>query len=259
MRTVFLAAALAASLLNAAAAEPDHAPWDALLSRYVAESADGVNRVDYAHWKASAPDRAALSSYIRALEGEHPSTLSRNAQFAYWANLYNAETLDTVLAHYPVRSIRDIHSEGLSLKGLIGPWQTKVATVEGRRLSLDEIENAILRPTFHDVRVHYALNCASLGCPNLQRHAFHAATLDAELDAATRTYIGHPRAVSVTPQGLRLSSIYKWYAADFGTPADLRAHLERYAPPALAPQIRATAKIAGYDYDWSLNGAAPTP
>ena len=259
MRAVLVAAALAASLPVAHAAEPDHAAWDTLLSRYVSESADGVNRVDYARWKANAPDRAALDGYIHALEAERPSTLPRNAQFAYWANLYNAETVNVVLARYPVRSIRDIRSEGGGLKGLIGPWQTKVVTVEGRRLSLDEIESAILRPTFRDARVHYALNCASLGCPNLQRRAFQAATLDAELDAAARAYIGHPRGVRVTPQGLQLSSIYKWYAADFGTPAALRTHLERYAPPPLAAQIRATARIAGYGYDWSLNGASPAP
>ena len=259
MRALLFAAMLVAGLSNAHAAEPDHAPWDALLSRYVSESADGVNRVDYARWNAAPADRAALTGYIHALEAERPSALARDARLAYWANLYNAETVNTVLAHYPVRSIRDIRSEGLSLKGLIGPWQTKVVTVEGRRLSLDEIENAILRPTFHDVRVHYALNCASLGCPNLQRHAFHAATLDAELDAAARAYIAHPRGVRVTPQGLQLSSIYKWYAADFGTPTELRAHLERYAPPALAAQIRTTTKIAGYGYDWSLNGVAATP
>jgi hypothetical protein len=245
---------LSAAWLAPPASAADDGAWDVLLARYVRESPDGVNRVDYARWHASAPDRAALQGYIRSLEGEHPSAMARNAAFAYWANLYNAVTVETVLAHYPVRSIRDIRSEGLSLKGLIGPWQTKAATVEGRRLSLDEIENAVMRPTFRDPRVHYALNCASLGCPNLRPRAFHGETLDADLDAAARAYIAHPRGVAVTPQGLRLSSIYRWYAADFG---DLRAHLERYATPARAAEIRATPRIAGYGYDWSLNGTEP--
>ena len=262
MRIWIAAALLAAGLAGAtaSAAEPDHGAWDTLLGRNVVENADGVNRVDYARWKADGADRAALGGYISDLQAARPSTLTRNEQFAYWANLYNAVTVETVLARFPVASIRDIRSEGVGLnpKGFIGPWETKKVTVEGRRLSLSEIENAILRPTFHDVRVHYALNCASMGCPNLQRHAFHGAMLDAELDAAARAYIGHPRAVRVTPRGLQLSSIYKWYAGDFGTVAELRAHLERYAPPALAAQIRATSAIAGYGYDWKLNGVATT-
>ena len=260
MRAWIAGAALAAGLSGAQGAyadEPDHTPWDTLLSRHVVENADGVNRVDYARWKANGADREALTGYIRVLEAAKPSTLSRHEQFAYWANLYNAVTVDTVLARYPVASIRDIRSDGLSLKGLIGPWQTRKVTVEGRRLSLDEIENAVMRPTFRDPRVHYALNCASIGCPNLRRAAFRGATIDADLDAAARAYVGHSRAVRVTPQGLQLSSIYKWYAADFGRPAQLRAHLERYAAPALAAQIRATPAIAGYGYDWMLNGTGP--
>ena len=256
MRAWIAGAALAAAMMVtvAEAGEPDHAPWDMLLGRYVSENADGVNRVDYGRWKTDGADRGALTGYIRALETVRPTTLPRAAQFAYWAHLYNAVTVETVLARYPVASIRDIRSEGLSLKGLIGPWQTRQVTVDGRRLSLDEIENAVMRPTFHDPRVHYALNCASMGCPNLRSHAFHGATLEAELDAAARAYINHPRGVQVTARGLRLSSIYTWYAADFGTPPQLRAHLERYASPALALQIRATPTIAGYRYDWKLNG-----
>ncbi len=260
MRAWIAGAVLAAGLIGApaaAAAEPDHAAWDALLGRYVSDNADGVTRVDYARWQADGADRAALTGYIHSLEAARPSVLPRTEAFAYWANLYNAVTVDTVLARYPVASIRDIRSEGLSLKGLIGPWQTRRVTVEGRRLSLDEIENTVMRPTFRDPRVHYALNCASIGCPNLQRHAFQGATLDADLDAAARAYINHPRGVRVTPQGLQLSSIYTWYKADFGTTAQLRAHLERYAAPALAAQIRATPTIARYGYDWKLNGAGP--
>lgn len=224
--------------------------WDGLLARYVRPGADGVNRVDYGGWKAAGADRAALSALIRTAEAARPSAMGREDAFAFWANLYNAVTVDVIVARYPVRSIRDIRSEGLSLKGLIGPWQTKRVTVEGRRLSLDDIEHGIMRPTFRDARVHYAVNCASIGCPNLLPRAWRAATLDADLDAAARAYVGHPRGVRVTTQGLRLSSIYRWYAEDF---PDLRGHLLQYAPAASATAIR-SAPILGYDYDWSLNG-----
>ena len=113
-----------------------------------------------------------------------------------------------------------------------------------------------MRPTFRDPRVHYALNCASLGCPNLMPRGFHAASLNSDLDAAARAYVNHPRGVSVAARGLRLSSIYDWYAADFGTPAQLRAHLLRFAAPELAARVRASDRIAGYGYDWTLNVGA---
>ena len=259
MRAFFLTIALWLGLLaTAAAAEPDPERWDALLSRYVAPGPDGVNRVDYAIWKASAADRAALDGYIAALEAARISGLSRQEQIAAWVNLYNAATIRVVLARYPVRSIRDILSEGAGFnpKALVGPWLTKVVTVEGKRLSLDEIENAILRRRFADPRIHYALNCASIGCPNLMARAWRGATLDADLDAAARAYINSSRGVSVSTRGLRLSSIYDWYARDFGGDAQLRVHLERYASPELAARIRATPAIAGYGYDWTLNDRA---
>ncbi len=255
MRALLVVLFAAFAVGPAAAAEPDHSAWDALLGRYVSAASDGVNRVDYGAWSASRADRAALDAYIATLERTRVSTLTRDEQFAAWANLYNAATVRVILNRYPVRSIRDIRSEGagFSPKALAGPWQTKVVTVEGRRLSLDEIEHTIMRPTFRDPRVHYAVNCASIGCPNLMPRAFRAATLNADLDAAARAYINSPRAVSVTERGLRLSSIYDWYARDFGTPAQLRVHLLRYAAPELAARIRATDRIAGYGYDWTLN------
>lgn len=254
MRAAMIAVALLVGLSSPAGAASVDDAWDGLLARHVRESADGVNRVDYGRWAASAADRAALTAYIRALEGARPSAMPRAEAFAYWANLYNAVTVDTVLARYPVASIRDIRSEGGGLKGLIGPWQTKKVTVEGKRLSLDDIEHGIMRPTFRDPRVHYAVNCASIGCPNLMPRAWRAATLEADLDAAASAYVNNPRGVRVTPQGLRVSSIYHWYAADFG---DLKAHLARYAAPALAAQIRAAPRIAGHGYDWRLNGTTP--
>jgi hypothetical protein len=232
---------------------PNHAPWDTLLQTYVRESADGINRFNYRGLANSPADRQALDRYIASLEGTAPSRLNRADQFAFWANLYNAVTIDVVVERYPVRSIRDIKPHPLA----IGPWGVPRVTVEGRRLSLDAIEHEIMRPTFADPRVHYAVNCASIGCPNLQRQAFRGATLEAQLDAAARAFINHPRAVQVTPRGLRLNSIYQWFRVDFGTEAQLRTHLQRYAAPGLAAQIAASPRIAGYGYDWSLNDSGP--
>lgn len=233
------------------------AAFDALLKRYVQAGTDGVNRVDYGRWKASAADRAALASYIEALAGMRPSTLQRNAAFAYWANLYNAITLKVILDRYPVASIRDIKSDGLfDPKAYVGPWRTKRVTVEGKALSLDDIEHDIMRPTFKDPRVHYSVNCASIGCPNLPMAAWRAASLDADLDTAARAFVNHRRGVEVLAGGkLRVSSIYKWFRDDFGPDdAAVIAHLKRYAAPELAAKLATVTAIGEDQYDWSLNG-----
>lgn len=258
MRRLWAALFSAAVLLAAAPACADEAAYDALLGRYVSASADGINRVDYRAWSASAADRAALDAYVDEMAAQRPSTFACDRAFAYWVNLYNAVTLQVILERYPVRSIRDIRSEGTGLdpRGLIGPWRTRRLSVEGRRLSLDAIENSILRPTYNDPRVHYAINCASIGCPNLMNRAWRAETLNADLEAAARAYVNHPRGVSVSADGsLRLSSIYRWFREDFGTSdANVIAHLRRYADDDLAPRLSRATRISGHDYDWALNG-----
>lgn len=229
-----------------------------LLSRYVTAHADGVNRVAYARWKASAADLAALDTALAAFARQSPSRLSHNEAFAYWANLYNALTLKVVLAQFPVASIRDIRSEGvLDPRGLIGPWRTRLVSVEGRRLSLDAIENAILRPLARDPRVHYSINCASMGCPNLPLSAWRAETLDADLDRAAHAFINHPRGVSARDDGtLRVSSIYVWFRSDFGGgDAGVLAHLRRHAAPRLAQHLAGQPRIGGHAYDWAINAA----
>ena len=257
MRTIL--AALAALFLAASPALADEGEYDSLLGRYVHANADGVNRVDYAAWSANAADRAALDNYVNELAAQRPSSFARARAFAYWINLYNAATLKVVLARYPVASIRDIRSEGvLDPRGLIGPWRTRLVEVEGRRLSLDDIEHAILRPTFRDPRVHYAINCASIGCPNLAGKAYRGASLEAQLDAGARAYVNSGRGLSIAGGRLVASRIYQWFAEDFGgsEPAVI-AHLRRYAQGDTAKALTDGARIAGYAYDWNLNDASP--
>jgi hypothetical protein len=255
-------AALGPALLatrEATAASPMHAPFDTLLKRYVSPSPDGVNRVDYARWKASSADVKALRDYIAALAGQAPSKLPRDEAFAYWANLYNAITLQVILDRYPVKSIRDIKSDSFfDPKAYIGPWRTKRVRVEGKQLSLDDIEHEVMRPTFKDPRVHYSVNCASLGCPNLPAKAWDAATLDADLDAAARDFVNHKRGAEVLPGNtLRVSSIYKWFRDDFGPDdAAVITHMKRYARPDLTAALDKVSGIAEDQYDWSLNGLA---
>jgi hypothetical protein len=191
--------------------------------------------------------------------GQRPSAMPRAMSFAFWANLYNALTLLVVLRRHPLRSIRDIRSTGVPFdpQGWTGPWRTRLVTVEGRALSLDNIEHDIMRPTFRDPRVHYAVNCASIGCPNLLPRLWRAATLERELDEAAAAYVNHPRGVTVLADGrLRTSSIYTWFREDFGgTEAGVVAHLRRHAAPALAGRLSDATRIADHVYDWALNDA----
>jgi predicted transcriptional regulator len=240
----------------------DHATWDRLLKKYVVTDEDSLNRVRYQAFKSA--DHATLKSYIQALERVKPAGLTRPEQFAYWSNLYNAKTIDIILDHYPVETIRDIAiNEGLVgfLKrtvGAGGPWKAKVVTIDGERLSLDNIEHDILRPIFKDPRVHYAVNCASIGCPNLQREAFTAANLEALLDQGARDFVNSPRGFRFQGGGVWASSIYNWFKADFGgTDNAVLAHAAKYAAPDRAEKLKAAGDIDAFGYDWRLNDAKP--
>jgi hypothetical protein len=229
----------------------DHSAWTAFLSKYVVKSPDGINRVAYG--RVAAADKQALKAYIRALQGVKVTALKSDEQRAFWANLYNGVTIDVVLSHYPVKSIKDISLGGSLFAS--GPWKKPLVKVEGRELSLDNIEHDILRKVWRDPRVHYSVNCASMGCPNLLPVAFTGSTLDAMLSQGARDYINHPRGVKVAGTSVQLSSIYKWFSEDFGNQSQLLQHLKSYAAPGLKAQLDGVTSVAGYDYDWSLNEA----
>jgi len=224
----------------------EHAEWTRLLRTYVKPYKDGLTRVNYAAFAASAPDRAALDAYIAGFAGKDLSAKT-DANFAAWANLYNAVTVRHILERYPVKSIRDGYL-------VSGPWKEVKVQAGGAEVSLDAIEHKILRKTWGTPEVHYAINCASYSCPNLPVKAWEAATLKADLELAAKAYINSPRGVQVSAKGLTVSEIYNWFEADFGgSKAAVIEHLLKYAEPDLAAKIRANPKIVRYQYDWSLN------
>lgn len=255
--TTGLAAAILSdtrSLADAAKIEEapvDHGQWSALLGAYLVESPNGINRLRYEVMKGEAS--ADLHQYLSTLQQVRVSGLPRKERFAFWCNLYNATTVRVVPDHYPVRSIRDINLGGGFFAR--GPWKKKLVRVEGRPLSLDDIEHEILRKEFKDKRVHYALNCASLGCPNLQARAFSGAELESALNYATGAYINHPRGINVQNDGVVASKIYGWFKEDFGANASLFRHWLDYAAPGLASVLGQEDSVAAYEYDWGLNDA----
>ncbi len=229
----------------------NHSSWSRLLAAYI----EGKQGLNYFRYSAVTPaDRDALNSYLELLQSVIVTGLSKEQQYAYWINLYNALTIQEILDHYPLESIRDI-SYSLFTSG---PWKKKLVTVEGMKLSLDDIEHEILRPVFQDNRIHYAVNCASIGCPNLQAEAFTANNIETLLDDAARQYINHPRGVTIHEDELIVSSIFDWYAEDFGdNDREIIEHFIQYAEPALAQELAAFRKISDYEYDWRLNEIRP--
>ncbi len=228
----------------------DHSAWDAFLKKHL-RPGGGINRLDYA--AIGEDDKRVLRGYLQALFDAPVSSLSRGEQRAYWINLYNALTADVVLEHYPVESIREIDISPGFLSS--GPWGKKLARVEGEELSLDDIEHRILRPIWRDARLHYAVNCASVGCPNLMTDAFTAGNTDALLESGARDFVNHPRGAMIDEDGeLVVSSIYRWFAEDFG--GDDRGvieHLRQYAAADLRAALTEVETVADDQYDWRLN------
>jgi hypothetical protein len=237
---------------NRSEIQVDHSFWDRFLTKYQVSGIGGVNRMAYG--RVAPKDKKALSAYVKRLEGVPVSKLSRNEQRAFWINLYNALVARLIIDHYPVKSILDINiSPGLFSEG---PWGVPLVKVEGEDISLDDIEHRILRPAWNDERVHYALNCAALGCPNLQDEAYTAKNTNRLLEKAARDYINDPRGVGFSGSRLIVSSIYKWYVKDFGdNEASVISHFRRYAGPVLRGKLEGSSSIDEYAYDWSLNDA----
>ena len=228
----------------------DHAPLNALLKAYLVTGADGVARLDYP--KLVGQQQAGLKSYIQAASKTDPARLDRAEQMAFWINLYNAVTLDAVLARYPVASINDVDIKLADGSSGGGPWQAKLVQVSGVDLSLDDIENKIVRPLYKDPRAHYALNCLSVGCPNLRPVALTGSNIEAELEAAARAYVNDPRGISFADGKVTGSSIYEWFVDDFGGFDGVVAHMTKYAADPLKAKLAAVKRFDAYAYDWAL-------
>jgi len=224
----------------------DHSSFDGFLKKYVKPDDQGLNRLAYGD--VADVDAKALDDYVAKLEGVKVSTLQRDEQFAYWVNLYNATTVKVILDNYPVDSIREIGALGL------GPWKEKRLTVEGKEVSLDDIEHAILRPGWQDARIHYAVNCASIGCPNLATTAFTSANLEELLEAGAKAYINSPRGFREEDGELVASSIFDWYVVDWGDEeANVLEHAREYAEGSTEELLDKYDVVGKYDYDWNLN------
>ena len=220
----------------------DHSIYAELLGKYVKT---GV--VDYQGFKN---EEAKLDQYLKVLEKTDTKTLSRNEQFAFYVNAYNAWTIKLILSAYPgVKSIKDLGSIFKS------PWKKKICRIDGGVITLDNIEHNILRPGFKDQRVHFVINCAAKSCPPLRSEPYRGSELDQQLDEMTRAFINDLESNRLEDHTLYVSSIFKWFAEDFNK--DIIGFFLKYAKGNLKEQLEANKekiKVKYLDYDWSLNG-----
>ncbi len=237
-----------------AANEPDLEPIDLVLYAQLLETHTRAvpdlvgTRVNYRSLKTSA-DWQRLAAQVRAAK---PSRLARNDELAYWINAYNILTIDLILEHYPVESIREIGS-------FFSPvWDKTVATIEGREISLGFIEHEILRK-LDEPRIHAAIVCASTSCPPLARTPFRSDTLDANLTAAMRAWLESPKkgiSIDRANRRVRLSRIFDWFEEDFASRGGVLTVITAYVSSEDAEWLRTvgpSAQIRYFDYDWTLN------
>lgn len=226
----------------------DHSEWDALLRQHV----DRAGRVDYRGWKASPEASAALDRYLATLStADALKPASREARLAFWINAYNAVTVKGILREFPTTSIRN-HTAQLWGYNV---WKNLKLYVGDQTPSLDEIEHQTLRP-MGEPRIHFAIVCASIGCPRLLNAAYVAERLDQQLDTNARHFFAQRQNFRTDSATVSLSSILKWFGEDFG--ADQRAVLQRISPWLASDAARdAVAKpgvrVSYLDYDWNLN------
>lgn len=245
MKPTFFQILICLALLATATSSHAVEPWEADYGRLLAKYVTPAGRVKYAEWKASAADLAALQKITDQIGSGGPTDSSHDGRFAFYINAYNAWMLRQVLDHYPIKSVRDIAP-------LFGVFTAPRIMLGGKKVSLNHLEKQILIPEFKDLRVHFAINCASGSCPPLLNVPFTATKLNAQLDAQTKAFANHG-AVQGSGDQLQFSKIFDFYAADFKAGSgDAIAFLNKYR----ATPIPAGTKISYLDYDWSLNEAS---
>lgn len=234
----------------------NHSKWQRILDNYVITdqigSGLGNEQSEHHYFKYGAvsdEDFALLEEYIEEMQDINIAHYTPDEQFAYWINVYNAVTIALVVESYPVSSIMQIGS----IEGK-GPWDEPSFNTATRTLTLNDIEHGILRKQFADARVHYAVNCASLGCPNLSPTAFTAKNLEQQLQTGAKAFINSDKGARFIDEKLVLSSIYSWFMSDFGgNEESLLKHLREHANADLNNKLSNHFGPIEYDYNWNLN------
>ncbi len=219
-----------------------HERFTTLLQKHVSDG----GLVDYQGFES---ERKALTTYLDLIQSTEPNdTWTKEEEIAYWINAYNAFTIELVLKHYPVKSIKDIGSS-IQVPFVNTPWDIKFIEIGGETYDLNNIEHGILRDKWEEPRVHFALNCASYSCPRLRNEAFDAKKLDEQLDDQARQFINDSFRNEISQKNAQLSKIFSWFRGDFKNVMPVRAFINLYADV----KIEKDTEIEYKDYDWQLN------
>ena len=228
----------------------DFSSWDGLLKKYVSPKTINGVRLNAVNYKKLAKDQA-YTKLIKDLKKVSLSTLkTREEKLAFWINVYNVMAAKMVLDHYPVKSIKDAGSLFTAV------WKKPVGTVAGKKRTLNEIEHEILRK-MGEPRIHVAIVCASVSCPDLRPEAYTAEMLNSQLDDQMKQFLANAKKglkVDSKKRRIYLSSIFKWFEEDFDSKGGVRTFIAPYSPETVKGSVANTRLRVSYlDYDWGLN------
>lgn len=210
--------------------------YNSLLKKHV------DTNVNYKGFKA---DEAQLQTYLDYLANTKPQkSWSVTKTKAFWANAYNAYTIQLILDNYPLKSIMNIKKKGKDA------WSIPFAKVGGKTYTLNQIEHEILREKYNDPKIHVAVNCASKSCPKLANYAFTGENYEAKTTALMKNFINDTSRNKISENKVQLSKIFEWFQGDFTKRGDLIDFLNQYSDV----KINKKATIGYLEYNWSLNG-----
>ncbi len=245
---IILVILCSSSIVNAF--DHGHQIFDKLLKEYVVyEGAQSF--VKYSKLKSKPED---LKTYLKKVSGvskEDFKNFTKEQRLAFLINAYNAFTLKVVIDHYPIESIKDIGSLFTST------WKKKFFTIFGEESYLDHIEHDLIRKNFNEPRIHFAVNCASIGCPSLLNRAFVAEKLTGQLESVAKSFLTNRSKNKFQNGKLEVSKIFKWYGEDF---VKKYGSVEKFIAPYMSADKVVQARIASKkfsldwtDYNWNLN------
>ncbi len=219
-----------------------HQQFSTILQKYVSVT----GRVNYRRLQQ---DTLNLNQYLNNLSRNPPgANWSSPEKLAFWINAYNAFTLQLVLRHYPVKSIKDIGSK-FQIPFVNSVWDIAFINIGDNKMTLNQIEHQILRKEFKEPRIHFAIVCASVSCPKLRREAYTGAALQQQLDDQARSFINDATRNQLQPDKIKISKIFSWFQGDFTRKEPLTNYLNRYSQI----KINANARVSTLTYNWSLN------
>ncbi len=222
---------------------PSHDVWNKLLGKY-------VNEQGWVNYKGMVQDSMELNKYLDELSANAPSDKwSKEEKMAYWINAYNAFTVKLIVAHYPVKSIKDIGPD-IQIPTVNTPWQIEFFKIGGEEMNLDKIEHDILRKVYFDPRIHFVVVCASRSCARLRNEAYTADKLEAQMDDQTKKFLANTDKNILDATKPKLSKYFDWYKGDFEKDGNtVPKFIAKYSDVTISPD----ADIEYLDYDWSLN------